>query len=108
MGAIRLARTGHHSRPYEKTYNDPFGSNSYQTSGFKKKKGKVSAAPTMLSAKHIPNLEAGPPPAHSQKGSRPIVIIEITLEEKSRFDNTAAVLAIIRKYREDTYSSYHT
>ena len=93
---------------YEKTYNDPFGSNSYQTSGFKKKKGKVSAAPTMLSAKHIPNLEAGPPPAHSQKGSRPIVIIEITLEEKSRFDNTAAVLAIIRKYREDTYSSYHT
>lgn len=43
---------------YEKTYLDPFGTNSYQTAGFKKKKGKVSADPTMLSSKHIPNLEA--------------------------------------------------
>jgi hypothetical protein len=42
---------------YEKTYLDPFGTNSYQTAGFKKKKGKVSALPTMLSPKHIPNLE---------------------------------------------------
>jgi hypothetical protein len=43
---------------YEKTYLDPFGPTSYQTSGFKKKKGKVSAEPTMLSSKHIKNLEA--------------------------------------------------
>lgn len=43
---------------YEKTYLDPFGNNSYQTAGFKKKKGKVSADPTMLSSKHIQNLEA--------------------------------------------------
>lgn len=43
---------------YEKTYLDPFGINSYQTSGFKKKKGKVNADNTMLSAKHIKNLEA--------------------------------------------------
>jgi hypothetical protein len=43
---------------YEKTYEDPFGLNSYQTAGFKKKKGKVSADPTMLSSKHIANLEA--------------------------------------------------
>ena len=43
---------------YEKTYLDPFGTNSYQTAGFKKKKGKVVADPTMLSAKHIENLEA--------------------------------------------------
>jgi hypothetical protein len=43
---------------YEKAYLDPFGLNSYQTAGFKKKKGKVSADPTMLSAKNIPNLEA--------------------------------------------------
>ena len=42
---------------YEKTYIDPFGTNSYQTAGFKKKKGKVSAEPTMLSSKHIQNLE---------------------------------------------------
>ena len=44
---------------YEKSYIDPFGTNSYQTAGFKKKKnGKVSAEPTMLSAKNIQNLEA--------------------------------------------------
>jgi hypothetical protein len=42
---------------YEKTYIDPFGTNSYQTAGFKKKKGKVSADPTMLSAKHIHHLD---------------------------------------------------
>jgi hypothetical protein len=43
---------------YEKTYLDPFGMNSYQTAGFKKKKGKVVTEPTMLSAKHIKNLDA--------------------------------------------------
>lgn len=43
---------------YEKTYLDPFGTNSYQTAGFKKKKGKVSANPTMLSSKNVLNLEA--------------------------------------------------
>lgn len=43
---------------YEKTYEDPFGNNSYQTSGFKKRKGKVSKNPTMLSVKNIRNLEA--------------------------------------------------
>ena len=43
---------------YEKTYLDPFGTNSYQTAGFKKKKGKVLADPTMLSSKHIQNLKA--------------------------------------------------
>lgn len=42
---------------YEKIYLDPFGTNSYQTAGFKKKKGKVSAEPTMLSSKHISHLE---------------------------------------------------
>lgn len=43
---------------YEKTYDDPFGNNSYKTSGFNKKNGRVSADPTMLSTKHVPNLEA--------------------------------------------------
>jgi hypothetical protein len=45
-------------REYEETYLDPFGTNSYQTAGFKKKKGKVSADSTMLSPKNIPNIEA--------------------------------------------------
>jgi hypothetical protein len=42
---------------YEKTYLDPFGTNSYQTNGFKKKNGIVSATSTMLSPKNILNLE---------------------------------------------------
>jgi hypothetical protein len=44
---------------YEKAYEDPFGLNSYQTTGFKKKNGNISAcSTTMLSKKHIKNLEA--------------------------------------------------
>lgn len=43
---------------YEQTYEDPFGLNSYQTSGFKKKNGRVSAGFTMLSPKNIKNLNA--------------------------------------------------
>ena len=43
---------------YEKICLDPFGTNSYQTSGFKMKNGIVSASATMLSAKNIQNMEA--------------------------------------------------
>jgi hypothetical protein len=44
---------------YEKTFNDPFGVNSYQTAGFKKIKGNVNSnLTTMLSPKHISNLES--------------------------------------------------
>jgi len=43
---------------YEETYEDPFGPNSYHTNGYDKKKGKVTAKPTMLSPKNILNLEA--------------------------------------------------
>ena len=42
---------------YEKSYEDPFGLNSYQSAGFKKKKGYVLAKPTMLSVKNISNIE---------------------------------------------------
>jgi hypothetical protein len=42
---------------YEKTYNDPYGVNDYQSAGFTKKKGKINAKTTMLTAKNIPNLE---------------------------------------------------
>jgi len=41
---------------YENAYENPFGANDYQCAGFKKKKGKVFAKPTMLTAKNIPNL----------------------------------------------------
>jgi hypothetical protein len=42
---------------YEKTYNDPYGVNDYQSAGFTKKKGQINAKTTMLTAKNIPNLE---------------------------------------------------
>lgn len=42
---------------YENAYENPFGANDYQCTGFKKKKGIVSSSkPTMLTAKNIPNL----------------------------------------------------
>jgi hypothetical protein len=96
---------------YEKTYEDPFGINSYKTAGFIKNKGKVSAATTMLSSKNIENLEAVDLPVVRQKGSTPIVIIHITDEEKSKFNDTSAMLTILRKYNETTYNiykNYHT
>ncbi len=91
---------------YEKTYEDPFGLNSYQTAGFKKKKGKVSADPTMLSTKHIKNLEAVDLPVVRQKGSTPIIILKITEEEKAVFSNTDAILKIIKKYNNEVYEKY--
>ena len=96
---------------YEKTYLDPFGTNSYQTAGFKKKKGKISADPTMLSAKHIQNLEAVELPVVRQKGSTPIIKFAITDEEKSTFNDSSIMLNVLRKYNEGayiTYKSYET
>ena len=57
-------RTGPHRtsvkavEEYEKAFENPFGLDSYQTSGFKKRKGKVTADPTMISAKNITGLVA--------------------------------------------------
>ena len=52
---------------YENTYIDPFGLNSYQSSGFRKKNGTVSAQSTMLSPQNILNLKATPlPDTHSE------------------------------------------
>lgn len=43
---------------YEEVFNDPFGTNSYQTAGFRKREGEIVADPTMISAKNIAGLEA--------------------------------------------------
>jgi hypothetical protein len=91
---------------YEKTYLDPFGANSYQSSGFKKNKGKVSATPTMLSSKHIPNLDAIDLPVIRQKGQTSIVIFDITDEEKSKCNDSNAVINILGKYNKDVYGKY--
>ena len=44
-------------KEYEKTYNDPFALNSYNTSGFTMKKGVVHSKYTMLNPKNIANLK---------------------------------------------------
>ena len=92
---------------YEKTYTDPFGLNSYQSSGFTKKNGNVSTlSATMLSAHNILNLEAVDLPIVREEGSKPIIIIDITDEDKMHFNDTAKMLSIIRNYREDVYNMY--
>ena len=93
---------------YEKIYLDPFGTNSYQTAGFNKKNGKVlSAAPSMLSPKHILNLEAINLPIIRKKGQSGIIIFDITDEEKSKFGDSNAVLDIIGKYNKEAYMKYN-
>jgi hypothetical protein len=95
---------------YEKTYLDPYGVNSYQTAGFKKKKGKIVANNTMLSAKHIPNLEPVDLPTTVEESAKTVpVVISITKTEydsikrvhggsgNSTWDDST-ILPIIQKY----------
>jgi hypothetical protein len=91
---------------YEKIYNEPYGSNSYQTAGFKKKNGKISAVTTMLSPEYISNLDAVDLPIIRQKCSVPIIIFDITDEEKSNFNNVNIMLDIFKKYNEKAYTVY--
>ena len=99
---------------YEKTYEDPFGSNSYQTAGFKKKKGKVSADPTMLSPKHIKNLEPDDLPVledPNDPATVPIVFsityaeyASIKRSEKGVAWDYATITPLIQKYKPDIVS----
>jgi hypothetical protein len=96
---------------YEKTYLDPFGLNSYQTAGFKKKNGKVSATSTMLSAKNIENLESVDLPTiedPTDPTSVPVVLNVTTddynkITKDGRSWNIDSILAVIKKYSSDTY-----
>lgn len=96
---------------YETTYTDPFGTNSYQTDGFKKKRGKVVANPTMLSAKHIEHLEAVELPI-SEDPTDPTSIPVVVSVPKEDFDKIAKVgrgwnieyiLELIQTYSIDTF-----
>jgi hypothetical protein len=94
---------------YEKTYEDPFGLNSYQTAGFNKKKGKVSANPTMLSTKHIKNLEAVDLPVledPTDPKSVPVVISVspteyATFKKKGNSWDENCVFEVLCKYNPD-------
>jgi hypothetical protein len=96
---------------YERIYIDPFGNNSYQTTGFKKRIGKVSAQPTMLSPHNIPNLENSRDlPVFHVKGSKPIIIIDnITEEEKSNFKKRVHMKnVVLKKYNKEAYAMYQS
>jgi hypothetical protein len=93
---------------YEASYEEPFGANSYKMNGFiKNENGKVSAGTTMLSPKNIKNLEAVDLPVVRQKGSTPIIMFDITDDEKLMF-NTTDIMHIIRKYSEETVIRYNS
>lgn len=99
---------------YEKTYLDPFGTNSYQTSGFKKKKGKVSAEPTMLSSKHIQNLEVVDLPISQGDPTSIPIVIPVSPEDFNRIDkigsrwNIETILEIVKTYSKETYDKIKT
>lgn len=93
---------------YETTYDDPFGRNSYQTAGFRKKKDRVVANSTMLSAKHIENLEAVDLPLSEDPRSIPIVVPVSTddfskITKSGRAWSTESILGVIKKYSNDTF-----
>jgi hypothetical protein len=96
---------------YEKTYNDPFGDNSYQTSGFKKKNGEVSADYTMLSSKNIQNLDENDLPLSHKKGSMPVRTIDITEEDAEKWISDVKYRDkyssdLLEKYYPDDYKKY--
>ena len=92
---------------YEKIYLDPFGENSYTSSGFKKNKGKLSVKhQTMLSVENIKNLDAVDLPNVYKKGSHPIIIFPITEEEKLFFSNTEEILRVFEKHHKVAYEKY--
>lgn len=94
---------------YEKTYLDPFGINSYQTSGFKKNKGNVSAGSTMLSSKNITNLKPVPLPIvvdPTDPATVPIVLISTpteynTIKRKGKEWDYSTIYSIIKAHRPD-------
>jgi hypothetical protein len=92
---------------YEKVYNDPFGDNSYQTEGFKKKNGRLSISPSncFLAPVHISGLIATdyPKPCLGDDSiqisvcSEPIVVISLNADEV--IDNVHDIAAVWRLIR---------
>jgi len=97
---------------YEKIYEDPLGLNSYQTSGFKKKNGKVSALPTMLSTKNIKNMQAVdlPVPEDPRDPATIPVVFTVTPDEyktickRNSIWDYATITPLIQKYKANILS----
>jgi len=90
---------------YEKTYIDHLGFNSYKTAGFTMKNGVVHKEDTIFSETNVGNLEAKELPIIRQKGQMPILVINISDEEKSKF-NKKCIFDLINKYNTEVGASY--
>ncbi len=83
---------------YEKSYEDPFGCQSYTTSGFRKKNGKLTTNDaTMLSAHNIENLVPISLPDMHHPCARKILIMNITVDERKKIDEWTARKTKIRE-----------
>lgn len=90
---------------YETTFNDPFGKNSYQTSGFKKRNGKVLSDATMLSVKNVVGLEPIDLPSVPRDiCAKPISIIN--LEEDDIRDIHINYMSVIKRMNPLIYEEY--
>jgi hypothetical protein len=90
---------------YEKTYIDHLGFNSYKTAGFTMKNGVVHKEDTIFSETNVGNLEAKELPIIRQKGQMPILVINISDEEKSKF-NKKCIFDLINKYDQEVVTNY--
>jgi hypothetical protein len=98
---------------YELIFNDPFGPNDYVASGIKKKKGKVSKIPTMISPQHIEGLIAVELPSVALRGllhecAKPISIIiyDPNIDKIEDVRNIILIKTIIIKYNPSIYEEY--
>jgi hypothetical protein len=74
---------------YEKSYEDPFGLNTYNTSGFKKRNGIVTSESIMLSPSNISNLIPNDLPVTENRYNPKTIpiIVEITKEDIKKIDD---------------------
>jgi hypothetical protein len=101
---------------YEKAYLDPFGLNSYQSAGFKKIKGKVSAKSTMFSPKNILNIDALDLPIRIDPADPTTVPIVFNIDDteygsikkKGNEWDYSTIRAIIQKYDFELASKLDT
>ena len=85
---------------YHKIYEQPFGINDYQSSGFKKTSGEVKSKPTMLSPHNVGFEGTRGPEGMHRKEANPIITFDITDEECEQF-NELFKLSVTSKIKQE-------
>jgi len=96
---------------YEETYLNPFGDTTYNTAGFTKSIGKVTAKPGMLHSRNIANLDVVELPVGYPKESRSIFIIYISCDEGVELKVKNKFKPFVRRYiasNDLPYEEYKT